>query len=432
MRASSRPGNVPIRHVDTTLLTVNLTQIFLFALGLGSFVSIRVVGLIYVSELLAILLLPLLVVHTRRDIRPLYLAVTFIMLWIIGTIISSIVNNVSYENALKGIGTVGLMLPSILAAYYLLVDNLSNITFYLYGKAISVFLGFFLFTPEHIAEQILVKGLLTFFQESLASMLIPTFILIAHLLWSSGRRLASLALVSAAAFGFLVLGSRGGFFICLVSSLLIWITGYRNRPLSSYAKFDLPSTVLLTIFGLVLIWLGFKFYSFVAVSGFIGEYSQIKYLNQSDSEIGILVARADFIQALLAVKENPIFGYGPYAVDSTSVRIRVSELIGDYRSLAYYEGLALEETMVPRHSFILGAWVFSGILAVPFWLYVIYLCVDYIKNRMQVVPYLIAFLSLTIIFLIWNVFFSPLQGRTDICFTIAVLLIVRLIYRNEA
>ena len=350
----------------------------------------------------------------------------FLTLWLIGTLVAGYYNSIDSNNLTKGIGTVLLFFPVFILAFWALKNNYEYIFYYLAGKAISIFIGFFLAPIDFVKDLILEKGLMSLLETLLVYMLVPLLIFLVSLLYYKGKHYSSIILTLLFSFWSLFNGSRSTFLIFGFVAVILFFLGKITDHNKHLKHQKMKKKIIPLFFIFVLSTMGFyKFYEYTASIGVLGEYSQNKYYNQKNSsQLGLLIGRADFFQCLLGISENPIIGYGPYAKDKSNIRLRTAIKYEDSAGYKIYSNLYEEESMVPRHSYILGAWIFSGILAVPYWLFILYLIFTFLRKHLWYNHKLIAFFLLTCIGLLWNIFFSPLQQRTDLCITVAIIVLV--------
>ena len=74
--------------------------------------------------------------------------------------------------------------------------------------------------------------------------------------------------------------------------------------------------------------------------------------------------------------------------------------------------IAYDPEHIPTHSFLLGAWVHSGLLGAIFWMWILVLCAKtllLIPSKLDVNTPMFAFVCFN---MIWNVLFSPFGAET--------------------
>jgi predicted membrane protein len=77
---------------------------------------------------------------------------------------------------------------------------------------------------------------------------------------------------------------------------------------------------------------------------------------------------------------------------------------------------------MPNHSHILGAWVYSGLLSLPLWMYIVALVLKAL-GRVIDSSYAGFFVPFALVVL-WNIFFSPMGYRGELVFIIAASMFI--------
>jgi O-antigen ligase len=73
--------------------------------------------------------------------------------------------------------------------------------------------------------------------------------------------------------------------------------------------------------------------------------------------------------------------------------------------------IAYDKEHIPTHSFLLGAWVHSGLLGAIFWFWILVICVKSlltIPQRQDLLAPIFAFICFN---MLWNTLFSPLGAE---------------------
>jgi O-antigen ligase len=122
------------------------------------------------------------------------------------------------------------------------------------------------------------------------------------------------------------------------------------------------------------------------------------------------------------VMDKPIFGHGSWAEDPKYI-----EMLGDISAETGYVDdeagkNAENDYLIPSHSYLMGAWVFSGIIGAIFWAFIYYLVILGILKLLVFHPPLSPYFGYWLISSLWNILFSPFgQGaRMDM----AILLVM--------
>jgi hypothetical protein len=206
------------------------------------------------------------------------------------------------------------------------------------------------------------------------------------------------------------LGARAyGLVLCLSIFMV-------SLPLTKFGQSDRDSSRLPTkhLFSLFLgsvgaIFLVLSSYGFIANNGYLGEDAKTKYARQSSGSLGILVGgRQELLVSSLAIYDSPIVGHGSWAKDE-----QYSELLGVFlRDFDYNVSPIIyrddDYGLIPTHSYLFGAWVYSGIFGAIFWGYILLVSVRGIVMALQLDSQYRAVIVFTLLSLIWNILFSPL------------------------
>ncbi|MCT2533603.1 hypothetical protein N2488_10455 [SAR92 clade bacterium H231] len=393
-----------------------LSNVFPFLVGLGSAVYVKAFGTFGYSEPILVIYVLVVLLKEKRISAQYFKIMLASLAWLAGIFLSDLVNEVNVFDTLKLSGTVVLILLNILG-YYFIISKSSRAAFYfILGNGISYLMQFYLLPPPLMAGEYGSN-----FNDNLDVKL--TWVAITHfipclavtsVLWCKGWKNISLLLILIASGGTLLLGSRAYFLIGIVT--IFWLLHLKRRkPIFSKLKplrrgrstKSLASLVILLMLALLV---SVYSYSFLASSGALGEYSQQKYVTQSQIQsLGLASGRVDFIEGLYAIYLNPILGYGSFASDNNGITVELFKLLG-VTTIEARDGM-------PNHSHILGAWVYSGILALPFWLitaFYVWRLLLRTKDDVYtaiVIPYSLLFF--------WNFLFSPMGFRGEFCFIIA-------------
>jgi len=165
----------------------------------------------------------------------------------------------------------------------------------------------------------------------------------------------------------------------------------------------------------------------VAISAFFYFYYEIGIFESSTIDVGQykleraeknpLYGRLEFLGGLKAVWDSPLIGRGSWAKDPKYLTFleELAEAVG--------RGFYQEDSTIPSHSYVLGAWVEAGILGGLFWLFVLFQSLKAMKTLVNLnvqPPGLYGFL---LSFLIWAILFSPFAASerlTAAFFTVLV------------
>ena len=165
-------------------------------------------------------------------------------------------------------------------------------------------------------------------------------------------------------------------------------------------------------------------YRMAAKSGILGEKALVKYEVQSGGSNSVLKllmgGRAEFFIGLSAALDKPLFGHGPWAVDTQGYRREFLMRYGteeDYKRIAerdrYQQQFGVEERIgyIPSHSHLISFWLWFGLVGLLYWLYVLYAIFRYLAKELTAIPQWVGFLAVGAPTMLWNLFFSGLGYR---------------------
>jgi len=151
-------------------------------------------------------------------------------------------------------------------------------------------------------------------------------------------------------------------------------------------------------------------YEYAASSGFLGDTAKSKYTAQS-GKFGILIGgRTEILVSGKAVMDSPVLGHGSWAKNWD-----YAELLLELRQRWGYAPLGINKLgLIPTHSYLMGAWVESGILGAVFWFWVLFLPAWTLACLSQTQTHLSPLIAFFAFSLIWNVLFSPYGAQQRI------------------
>jgi hypothetical protein len=162
-------------------------------------------------------------------------------------------------------------------------------------------------------------------------------------------------------------------------------------------------------------------YAWLADAGHMGDFEQRRYRGESQHELGVLGSGriSHVVGGLIAVSESPIIGYGSWPLDRYGFYFKVCEFFGTKPIPGYYK---LGYPAIPSHSHIVSAWVEHGILAVPFWLYVLFVASRAIFAPIADPKRLQLWVLTAAVATLWNVLFSPISYRMELSMTLVIFI----------
>lgn len=224
--------------------------------------------------------------------------------------------------------------------------------------------------------------------------------------------------------------------ICFAALVII---GGKHRWSISRIQRHFKSICLI---GLCLVGCAYIGYKVSASRGWLGEDARKKYELQTGGGEGgmgrlILGGRAESFVGLLACRDKPIIGWGPWAKDENGYTEEFMSKYGtmeDYQSFIRYElnrkRSGFTERALACHSYITEFWAWYGIWGLIFWVYVIFVLLRYLKQDVAAVPQWYAWLACSIPGMLWGIFFSPFSDRFGVSLFIVACLMARAVRRG--
>jgi hypothetical protein len=390
---------------------VSALDVWAFLVPAVSFAQVTVVGQLYISELLMLVMLPWLWSARGRLPVPRWFVVLWAG-WLLSQIVTDIVVGSVFEDFSRGWAAIVFTLTD-LAAILVLAATPRRARLFALGLATSGILGYFI-APSIFAAD---------YPWKFAFGLPVAFVLAAFLSGSIGNRLPLLSAGGFVSFGGLnlLLGFRNLGGISLLTAgylLLIAFAGRRQAVLSV--------SIWRTTAGLLLLAVGvlgtLQLYDVAASQGLLGSAAQAEYQSQSGA-LGVLIGgREEILASTQAVIDSPILGHGSWAKDLKYVDLLMQRLsdLGYVAATNYYDS-----GLIPTHSYLMGSWVWAGFLGAVFWLGVLAVVVWLLANlyvfRLELAPLVVFFAML----LLWNTAFSPYgaDARVLACYSLALCLL---------
>lgn len=366
-----------------------------------TFIEIKLIGRIFLAEILLLLVLFILVPkkgHLLLQKGPRMVLILGVI-WLIAQMITDLIRATPFEDFSRGWAKITFLMLNFSAIYLLLVDNVKRIILFTVGLAIGDFLNFYINPSEFALSAPWKFGLAT--PTSLLVVLIAQWRLITRI-----RLLPELLIVTFGGIA-IYLGSRslGGFFI--LSGLLLYIH-HTPKVRNWFTKKRVTSmrTVILLIIMSLSAWGTLTIYGIAASSGMLGEEAEIKYRQQSGDYGVLLGGRIEILASSQAIMDSPLIGHGSWAKDP---KYRLNLL--DLEKLGYEINeqaiLESESNLIPSHSHLFGAWVEAGILGALFWAWIFTLVIRTLYKIFKIEHVLLPLLITILIGAAWSILFSP-------------------------
>lgn len=386
-----------------------------FAVGLLVFLDIELVGRLFASEIVLLLLLAgLLTAPGRRRYPPEALWIFALGgLWLWSQIVTDLWRGVGLEDFSRGWLRIAVVLANLAALYLLLDDRPRRIRLALFGTALGLIVAHLVDPSDYAAGDPWKFGV---------GLPITVVLALAASLLPDTRRggLAGATLLGAATALNLNYSFRSLAGICFLATALLvgralWRTP-RLRPAQAVAVCVLA----------VAVALGFvEVYASAAEGGMLGDTARHRYERTAGtSKFAFLVAgRAELFSSTAAIADAPVLGHGSYPTDPGYRAIMVEKL--QRLGVAALPRRVDFET-IPTHSHLFGAWVEAGVLGAVFWAAVLGLTgaalLALFRGRDRLAP-AAALLGLL---LAWDVLFSPFGAERRLLVPLTLVLLISL------
>jgi len=406
-------------------MSAGTKNLLAFLFGLGAVTQIRIVGAMGITEAFCIVLAPFVLVNIWPKFKEAkaHKILLLLFLWVVSAIITDLYRETETRDALKGIFALPFLGAVFIIAVALLWDDLMRVRWIALGMALSGIISLYAFQVQSVvglAEStgVDLEEVMNFktYYAGVVFLIVGALVILLFRNWP--RLTIWILLVSSVIF--LYGGLRSGFLSLLLSAGGAWLAQNRFLSLRAIQRDTMILVIVAIIGGLVAM----ETYVYAIESGWLGEDEERKYEMQTDSNIGLLEGRAEFIGALLAIKDSPLIGYGSWAVDKENYGAQMLEYIDDREAADIRYRKSMEKNLyMPTHSHIWQAWVWHGFLGGLFWMFILVLMVRFFKYAIHLCRPLIAYFILLLTTSGWDLFFSPFQSRPrwGMVFAIVVL-----------
>lgn len=414
----------------------------LFWIGVFSQTQISIGGKLGISEFFMVACAPFLFAKNiqllRRDGSLTYFFL--ILMWLASAIFVDLYTHNYFQFMMRGIAVPVTMFANSICIYVLLRKNLDNLKWFLLGVAISGVISIFVFQRGGSGEVAAQQGLEAGMHAVMGYKLFWVFQLMTWLTlpisgWylKTPKAYSIAALLFLAAFN-LLSGGRSAFLVVAVSWMLIFFAGRTRRSLQFIRRHMITLLVFLCVLGF-----GTKsIYKYAATHGYMGEAEEQKYeqsTSQGSGVINMLMSgRSAFFIGFFAALDNPIMGHGSVAIDNHGYVLDFANKYGDI--LEYKQIMRSRELfgarIIPAHSHIINYWMWHGIFALIFWLYVFLLTCKTLFSGMHIYLPWFGYLAVTIPAFLWDILFSPLGLRVNTAALFVVMLLVAKLKREQS
>jgi len=384
-------------------------DLFVLALGLGTSFSVHFVGDLYLSEiLLLIVFAALLFLRGRKALRPeLNMVYALMAVWLVGQTIADVYNHIPVVDKMRGTALIVFFAIDLAAFSILLGHNEKRKVYYLMGLVAGAVLSVRL-QPDLEAlpgERVPWKFGYAY-GAILAVMLITSY-------FYSRRRYAFSALLVLGICGVNVIFNYRSpvLQLLLVLALAYPIIPERLGGIQILPRANIARLLVLASLALGAAAMANQTVKFVTRAGYIGEEAQEK--NESQEKAGnlLLGGRPEFVIGLRAALDNPFIGHGSWAKDPKYTEMLYDALVESGTRPEHERGDISGAGLIPGHSHIVVAWVWSGIAGLIFWVYMIWFVLKGMVPLAIQRPPLAPIYVYLLVVMLWDIFFSPFAAN---------------------
>jgi len=376
----------------------------LLYLGLGALCAIKVnvIGEVYVGEFVAAAY-ALAMLSTLRIERAYASFLGLTLMWAFAQALSDLSNGTPLNSSIKGVLAPGVFFLTVFAiGTHFSQGSSKRIWYFLIGAALSEIVNLsrapteeMLFNPWKwgYAMPVLML-LLCYLSMARAGALRIALCIVAYCAVSvvfDFRSAAGLPLLALA------------IYLLRRTSVVAWIRSLTNT------RGGIP-----LLFGVLVLVIASLNALFSMIFAHAGEFSFLtpeaahKYTVQATSELGILFGgRSEILISVRAFLDAPLLGHGSWAVDRNGYQDAYSVMVYQMGAALDDKIVVTDDTLIPAHSFLMGALIWSGIVGGLYWICMLARTLWLFVRNMPTMP--IFFYVGTAQF-VWDVFFSPFSA----------------------
>ncbi|MCS7465470.1 hypothetical protein NZK35_02155 [Stieleria sp. ICT_E10.1] len=367
-----------------------------FAVGLTLETEYEFIGTLRISEIM--LLVYLIIMLPFGKVKELFATPFAVpvaslgLLWLGSQFISDMANHTSRVNLLKGHANIGMILVSVAAFVVLFKPDPNRFASYLLGL-------FFCRIINRLRGVVDETATTEYWDRFIASWASCGLILLMLFLLHRKYRGSYVALLTIPyGCASIIFGGRSHGLAYLLTGVGLWY-GTRGGP-KDFLNYTRRQFMWGGVALFVAAFLVFQVYVFFGLSGVLGDKARMQLRASSNpyNPIAVVSAGRGGLQvAFEAIADRPILGHGSKAYN----RKYITRAMRETTSEEYLRS-------IPVHSCIFGAWVFSGILGVPFWIAILWIHVLFFRSAINSDhPQFVLLSAFLLVEGVWNIFFSP-------------------------
>lgn len=402
MQGLTTVQRVPRRWVIPRLGVLDVAA---FIAPLLQFVSIDLVGQLYLTDLFLTALLPILLFrYGRRLSRRLpRKAIILLILWLLAQVVTDLIRGSAPNDYLRGWAMIAFTLSNFCTLYLLMVGKRRRLVLFAVGAALGQIASYVLAPSDYALADHWKFG----YGDSVSWLLVLVAVGLAK-----GRRFAwfwSAAILMLVALLNIFMGFRSAGGVAFLASFYVAAQAFTGlRSASMHIR--LRQMVMFGIIAVVGAWSVLQVYQYSAQEGWLGKSAQQKYEAQDTGKYGLIIGgRSEILVSSRAILNSPVIGYGSWAKDC-----RYASMYAELKQEAGYapQGEGEQDScLIPTHSALFGAWVQAGILGAMFWVWGLTLPVRALTQLYAARERLSPLVALFAFLMIWNILFSPFGGE---------------------
>lgn len=374
-----------------------------FLIGLIISLKLNLIGELFVGEIVACCYV-FINFSRLRFLRQEKKIVSLALLWAIAQFLSDVLNETEISDALKGIFAPVIFITSLAFLANYARNKFERLPSLLLGTAAGGLIQLFLVPTEYF--------LLNFWKWGAGNAVLGVFV-VYFSFFLRGRQDLLLFFALTLFLGITLYFDSRGMAIFPIVAALIYKRYYGERASAlsrwfsgTWAGFKILLIALPALF--VINTIASALFSSEAVLRHFSSDVAAKYRTQATGSFGILLGgRSESLVSIQAFLDKPVFGHGSWAKDKNGYLDQYSKLRSELgyslREDGGYEEIG-GSLLIPAHSFLMGALVWSGFMGGIFWLSVLS---NILKAFIKNLSYFPLYYYVGIVSFLWNVFFSP-------------------------
>jgi hypothetical protein len=337
--------------------------------------------------------------------------------WLAAQVVSDLVMGSPADQYLRGWAKISLTITHFATIALLVRHSVRRLALYGIGLALGGLLTYFV-NPGEYAKSVPWKF----------GVGIPVTMLVCLLAAIIAQKSRTVAGVMVFGVGILnyPLGFRSLGSVCLAAAIFCQL---RRSPQFAGGRIRKTSMALTTVALALAGWVISNGYAYSAAQGWLGNEARLKYVLQSSGEGGIVLGgRSAIMGAAAAIIDSPVIGHGSWARDPKYQAMEAERMV----AMGYKrEGGQSQGDLIPSHSYLLGAWVESGVVGAAFWAWALWLIMKALSRASGTGP-LFPFFVFMGFLLAWCIAFSPYGAEERFRATYSIYAMVMLNHLSQS